>query len=113
HATKKAMPPSAGDAEAVRVTRCGPYLLGRRVGAGGMASVFAARQQGPHGFGRLVALKVMSAAISGDPAFQRLFQREAGIAARLEHPNVVRVYEVGEASGESYLAMEFVHGATP
>jgi serine/threonine-protein kinase len=87
-------------------------LLGRRIGAGGMAAVFAARQQGPRGIGRLVAVKVMSTAIADDPAFQRMFLRELTIATRLEHRNVVRVYEVGEDDGDFYLAMELVNGAS-
>jgi serine/threonine-protein kinase len=87
-------------------------LLGRRIGAGGMAAVFAARQQGPRGIGRLVAVKVMSTAIADDPAFQRMFLRELTIATRLEHRNVVRVYEVGEDGGDFYLAMELVNGAS-
>jgi serine/threonine-protein kinase len=77
-----------------------------------MASVFAARQRGPQGVGRLVAVKVMSLALADEPSFQKMFLREATIATRLEHPNVVRVYEVGEDNGDLYLAMELVHGVT-
>jgi serine/threonine-protein kinase len=77
-----------------------------------MAAVFAARQSGPLGFGRLVALKVMSTALLGDESLEQLFIREAGISARLQHDNIVRVYEVDEADGTYYIAMELVHGAT-
>jgi serine/threonine-protein kinase len=104
--------PSAVEISGLRVRRCGSYLLGRRIGAGGMATVFAARQQGPRGVGRLVAVKVMSAALGGHPKFQKMFLREASIATRLEHPNVVRVYEVGENDGDAFLAMELVHGVS-
>ncbi len=103
---------SAHAASSIRIRRIGSYLLGRRIGAGGMAAVFAARQQGPLDLGRLVAVKVMSTALVGDPSFERLFHREAGITARLEHPHVVRVYEVGETDGTLFIAMEFVHGAS-
>ena len=102
----------AQTASSIRIRRIGGYLLGRRIGAGGMAAVFAARQQGPLDLGRLVAVKVMSTALVGDPSYERLFRREAGITARLEHRNVVRVYEVGEADGTLFIAMEFVHGAS-
>src|SRR5262245_26051844 len=98
----------------VRVRRLGPYLLGRRIGSGGMATVFAARHLGMAvpGATRVVALKVMATALADDPKARRMFEREAVIATRVEHPNVVRTYEVGEVNGEIFLAMELVQGAT-
>ena len=75
-----------------------------------MATVFAARQVGPKGVGRLVAVKVMSTALASDPASQEAFLREAAISTRIEHPNVVRTYEIGEVDGEIFIAMELVHG---
>jgi serine/threonine protein kinase len=75
-----------------------------------MATVFAARQQGPAGIGRLVALKVMSTALVNNERYRRLFLREAAIATRIEHPNVVRTYDVAEHDGEICIAMELVHG---
>src|SRR5215831_11444209 len=65
------------NADSVRLRRCGPFVLGRCIGSGGMASVFAARQSGPRGVGRLVAVKLMSRAIAGDPAVEAMFLREA------------------------------------
>ena len=91
--------------------RLGAYLLGPRIGAGGMAVVDAAYHLGPAG-GRLVALKRMAASFSNEPTARRLFLREASIVTRLEHPNVVRTYEVGEADGETFIAMELLEGAT-
>ncbi len=76
-----------------------------------MAAVFAARENGPMDLGRLVALKVMSAALVGDPDSERMFLREAGLSARLEHRHIVRVYEVGEADGTLFISMELLHGA--
>jgi serine/threonine protein kinase len=97
----------------VRVRQLGSYVLGRRIGSGGMASVFAARQLGAgvRGATRVVAVKVMATALADDPAARRMFEREAVIATRVEHPNVVRTYEVGEVNGEIFLAMELVRGA--
>lgn len=103
---------SAAEASSPRPRRLGRYVLGRRIGAGGMAAVFAARQTGPLGLGRLVALKVMSTALLGDPELERLFVREAGISARLQHDNIVRVYEVDETESTYFITMELVLGAT-
>jgi serine/threonine-protein kinase len=101
-----------GVATKVRVRQFGPYVLGRRIGSGGMATVFAARQFGARGATRVVAVKVMATALADDPTAQQMFEREAVIATRIEHPNIVRTYEVGEVSGEIFLAMELVQGAT-
>ncbi len=94
-----------------RTRQFGSYVLGRRIGAGGMATVFAARQIGAVGATRVVAVKVMATALADDPAARRMFEREAVIATRIEHPNIVRTYEVGEVGGEIFLAMELVPGA--
>jgi serine/threonine protein kinase len=91
--------------------RFGAYVLGRRIGSGGMATVFAARQMGIGAATRVVAVKVMATALADDPAARRMFEREAVIATRVEHPNIVRTYEVGEVKGEIFLAMELVPGA--
>ena len=95
-----------------RARRFGGYVLGRRIGSGGMASVFAARQLGVGAATRLVAVKVMATALADDPSARRMFEREAVIATRVEHPNIVRTYEVGEVGGEIFLAMELVAGAS-
>jgi len=92
-------------------SQVGEYVVGRRIGSGGMAVVDAAYQSGPAG-GRLVALKRIAAAFSNDPSARRMFLREASIVTRLEHPNVVRTYDVGEADGEAFIAMELLEGAT-
>src|SRR5581483_2952890 len=103
--------PMTGVAPRLRVRQFGSYVLGRRIGSGGLATVFAARQLGARGATRVVALKVMATALADDPAAQQMFEREALIATRIEHPNIVRTYEVGEVSGEIFLAMELVQGA--
>jgi serine/threonine-protein kinase len=101
----------AGAPEVIVPRRLGPYLIGRKLGAGGMATVYAARQEGTH-VKRLVALKVLSANVSKEDEEHRAFVREALVATRLEHPNIVRTYDVGDVDGTLYLAMELVHGAS-
>ena len=91
--------------------RVGEYVIGRRIGVGGMAVVDAAYQPRVAG-GRLVALKRIAAAFATDPSARRMFLREASIVTRLEHPNVVRTYDVGEIAGEAFIAMELLEGAT-
>lgn len=91
--------------------KLGPFLIGRKLGAGGMATVYAAREETQH-VRRLVALKLLAPNIAGDDAEHRAFMREAEIATRLEHPNIVRIFDVGEFDGTMFLAMELVHGTS-
>jgi tetratricopeptide (TPR) repeat protein len=101
-----ARPAAAGDAW-VRGDRVGRYTLQAAIGHGGMGAVW--RAYDPE-LGRAVALKrVRAGASDGDRA--RLV-REARAAARLQHPNIVAVYEVGDTGGEPFLAMELVEGDT-
>lgn len=102
--------PGVGDAPIAK--RLGPYTLGRKLGAGGMATVYAARADGAPP-GELIALKVLSAELAGDGGDQhRAFLREAAIATRLVHPNIVRTFHVGDHDGRLVLAMELVHGVS-
>ncbi len=88
----------------------GPYRIDRRLATGGMAEVFVAHREGPHGFSKRVALKRILPQYAGDPDFVAMFIDEAKLAARLEHPNVVQVFDFGEHSGSLFLAMELVEG---
>ena len=88
----------------------GPYEIDRRLALGGMAEVLVATRQGPHGFAKQVALKRILPRFAGDPEFVSMFIDEAKIAARLQHPNIVQVFDFGEHDGELFLAMEFVDG---
>ncbi len=83
------------------------YELQRRVGRGGMADVFLARDQL---LDRPVALKVLFPEFAQDPAFVERFRREAQAAANLNHPNIVGVYDWGEAAGTYYIVMEYIDG---
>ncbi|HSS79696.1 MAG TPA: serine/threonine-protein kinase [Gaiellaceae bacterium] len=92
------------------ILQTGRYRLERPLGHGGMASVFLAQDEELH---RPVAIKLLAENLAGDAAFQKRFLREARIAARLSHPNVVSVYDAGEAEdGRPYIVMEYVPGTT-
>ena len=88
----------------------GKFKLIRRLGCGGMAEVFHARLMGPAGFSKDIALKLILAHFSDDPEFVRLFIREATLAARLDHGNIVRIHEFDQVDGRHYIAMELVDG---
>ena len=86
------------------------YELICPIAQGGMASVWIARQTGKHGFERLVAIKTVLQKYAADSSFQKMFLDEAHIASRIEHDNVVRVLDVGEQHGTTYIVMEYVDG---
>ncbi|MGB5310924.1 MAG: serine/threonine protein kinase, partial [Polyangiales bacterium] len=73
----------------------GPYRIERRLAAGGMAEVFVARREGLHGFSKRVALKRILPQFASDPDFVWMFIDEARLAAMLEHPNIVQVFDFG------------------
>jgi serine/threonine-protein kinase len=88
----------------------GRYRLERPLGHGGMASVFLAHDAE---LDRPVAVKLLAEGLAGDIAFRKRFLREARLAARLSHPNVVAVFDAGEADGgRPYIVMEYVDGTT-
>lgn len=88
----------------------GPFSLLRLLGSGGMAEVYLARIDEPPGEGRLCALKRIRAQFSGDAEFIAMLAEEAGISARLDHPNIVHTYELGQVQGQYYISMEYVEG---
>jgi serine/threonine protein kinase len=85
------------------------YRVERRLGRGGMATVYLARDTS---LDRPVALKVLAEHLADDEDFRRRFLREARLAARLVHPSVVQVYDVGEGERGPYIVMEYVEGET-
>ncbi len=94
------------------VQRVGRYMLAQRIGQGGMAEVFLARQEGPSDFQKTVVVKRMLAHLTENKKFVEMFLREARVAARLNHPNVVQIFELGQDQGTYFLAMEFIDGIT-
>lgn len=83
------------------------YQIKRLLGKGGMASVYLAVQES---FGRNVAIKVLTPDMAEDKEFSQRFLREAQIVSRLQHPNIVTVYDVGIHEGYHYLSMEYIPG---
>ena len=92
-----------------------PEVLGQRyeiiehVGSGGMADVYKAHDRVLE---RVVAVKILHAQLASDEEFLRRFQQEAQAAARLSHPNIVNIYDVGEDQNRHYIIMEYVAGET-
>lgn len=92
--------------------RVGEYELLSRIAAGGMGEVFVARKTGRGAFDKRVALKLLLPHLSEEPELVRRFLDEARITARMNHPNLVQVFDVGEADGRHYLAMALVEGVS-
>ncbi len=87
----------------------GPYRIIEQLGQGGMATVFKAYHAA---LDRYVAIKVLHPAFKEEPNFLSRFQREARVVARLEHPNIVPIYDYAEHKGQPYLVMKFIEGQT-
>ncbi|MBP6629309.1 MAG: serine/threonine protein kinase [Kofleriaceae bacterium] len=87
-----------------------PYELLTLLARGGMAELHLARRVGLGGFSRLLAVKRILPHLSEDPQFAQMFLDEGRIAARLTHPNICQVFDLGEADGRLFLAMEYLEG---
>ncbi|HQB46431.1 MAG TPA: protein kinase, partial [Polyangiaceae bacterium] len=93
----------------------GTYFLGRyrvvdEIGVGGMASVHLARMDGAGGFQKWVAIKRIHPHLIEDEQFIHMFLDEARIAARISHPNVAQVFDLGVHENTYWIAMEYLHG---
>jgi tRNA A-37 threonylcarbamoyl transferase component Bud32 len=86
------------------------YRVIRPLGAGGMAEVFLAEQSGLEGFKKKVVLKRILPNLSTNEEFIRMFLQEARTAARINHPNVVQIFDLGQEGKRYYMAMEYVRG---
>ena len=88
----------------------GPYTIVREIGRGGMGIVCLARDQR---LDREVALKFLSAELTRDPQARTRFLAEARAAARLDHPNICTIHDIGETpNGHAYIAMSYYEGRT-
>jgi serine/threonine protein kinase len=90
--------------------RFGKYILVDKISSGGMADVFRAKVVGIRGFTKTVAIKRIHPHLLERTRFLRMFTDEAKIASRLVHPNIVQIFDLGEADGLPYIAMEYVPG---
>jgi len=88
----------------------GRYEVLGRLATGGMAEVLLARLVGPSGFERPVVIKRILPHLADSREFRDMFLDEARLVARIRHPNVVQVHELGETGGELYLVMEYLEG---
>lgn len=100
-------PEPAAPASAAVPAAFGPYLLMGEIGRGGMGVVYKARQTT---LDRLVAIKMILASHLASAEHVRRFQAEARAAARVRHPNIVHIHEVGQEHGQHYFVMEYVEG---
>src|SRR5262245_58243227 len=98
------MAPTAAETARVR--------MGQRIGRGGMAEVFAAKLVGPAGFVKDVAVKRLLPRFANDPTFLERFLNEARLAARLSHPNIVQIFELGHDGNDHYIVMVAVRGTS-
>src|SRR6266849_964169 len=96
------MPLSAG-------AKLGRYEIRSQIGAGGMGEVYLALDAK---LDRKVALKILPAELAANQDRMRRFVQEAKAAAALNHPNIAHIYEIGEADGVNFIAMEFIDGQT-
>jgi tetratricopeptide (TPR) repeat protein len=90
-------------------TQLGRYEIRSLIGAGGMGEVYLAHDTS---LNRKVALKVLPTKVATNQDRMRRFKQEATSAASLNHPNIAHIYEIGEAEGLNYIAMEYVEGTT-
>jgi serine/threonine protein kinase/DNA-directed RNA polymerase subunit RPC12/RpoP len=91
-------------------TTLGKYQLLKKIAVGGMAEIWVARSAGISGVEQMCVVKRILPELSTNADFVRMFLDEARIAATLNHPNLVQMYDVGEAAGRPFIAMEFLHG---
>ncbi|MBX5483254.1 MAG: serine/threonine protein kinase [Myxococcaceae bacterium] len=90
--------------------RFGKYTLIDRIAVGGMAEIFLARQAGLEGFEKLIVIKRIRPHLSKQPNFVKMFLNEAKLAAQLNHPNIVQIYDLGKIGESYFIAMEYIFG---
>ncbi|MFT3710083.1 MAG: serine/threonine-protein kinase [Archangium sp.] len=88
----------------------GKYTLVKKLATGGMAEVFLARAEGPGGFAKKCVVKRILPHFNDDPRFTEMFLGEARLAAELNHPNLVQIFDFGQHNGQYFLCMEFIDG---
>ncbi|MBL8952776.1 MAG: serine/threonine protein kinase [Myxococcaceae bacterium] len=91
-------------------TRFGKYTLVDRIAVGGMAEIFLARQAGLEGFEKTIVIKRIRPHLSKQASFVKMFLNEAKLAAQLNHPNIVQIYDLGKIGESYFIAMEYIFG---
>jgi len=91
-------------------SRIGKFEIISRIGAGGMAEIFVARTRAAHDFEKIVALKRIHPHLLEDEDFVEMFLHEARLAARLQHPNIAQVLDIGDDDGVYFFTMEYILG---
>ena len=104
--------PSSANDRVVAGQTLGKYRIVRDVGVGGMAEVFLASREGPEGFAKPYVIKRILPQLARDEQYVRMFVTEAKVAAMLDHPNIVHVFDFEIDKGDYYLVMEYVPGAS-
>ncbi len=92
--------------------RAGRYELLTRLASGGMGEIYIARQTGAGAFEKRVALKLLLPHLGEDEELVRMFLDEARIAARMNHPNIVQIFDLGRADGQYFIAMALIEGVS-
>jgi serine/threonine protein kinase len=92
--------------------RVGRFTITSHLASGGMAELFIARQEAVGGFEKHLVLKMLQERYASNPRVLQMFLDEARLAAKLNHQNIVHVYDVDRADGIHYIAMEYIHGET-
>ncbi len=90
--------------------RFGKYVLLDRIAVGGMAEIFLARQEGLEGFEKTIVIKRIRPHLSNQKSFVKMFLNEAKLAAQLNHPNIVQIYDLGKVGESYFIAMEYIFG---
>ncbi len=96
--------------EVKKSVRFGKYTLIDRIAVGGMAEIFLARQAGLEGFEKTIVIKRIRPHLSKQPNFVKMFLNEAKLAAQLNHPNIVQIYDLGKIGESYFIAMEYIFG---
>ncbi len=96
--------------EMERMDRIGPYVLKDKIAMGGMAELFEADYLREDGFRRKVAIKRIRPHLAENPEFVKMFTREARLAALLQHPNIVQIFDYGKIDSAYFIAMEYIDG---
>lgn len=91
--------------------RYGKYVLLRKIAMGGMAEIFRAKTMGAEGFEKQIVIKRILPHFTDDEAFVKMFIDEASIASKLQHSNIVQIYDFDSEDNRYYIAMEYVEGA--